>query len=86
LGEFDEAVMWGQRSVEGNSNYTVAYRALASALANAGRVVEARAVVERLSALTPDLSLRALAEATVFKHSGRLEIVLNGLRKAGVPN
>jgi adenylate cyclase len=85
LGEFHEAITWGRRAIEGNPNYTVTYRALASALAHAGQLDEAGAVVARLTALVPDLSLRGLPEVTVFKHSGRLELILDGLRKAGLP-
>jgi adenylate cyclase len=85
LGEFDEAITWGRRAVEGNANYTVAYRALASALAHAGRLVEAQAIVAHLSVLVPELSLTTLPEVTVFKHSGGLDIIIEGLRKAGVP-
>ena len=69
-----------------NPHYNVAYRPLASALAHAGRLDEARAVVARLPAQTPDLTLRSLAELTPFKHSGRLEMILDGLRKASLLN
>ena len=69
-----------------NPNYTVSYWPLASDLAHTGRLVEARAVVSRLSALLPNLSLRSLPEVIVFKPSGRLEFILEGLRKAGVPS
>ena len=85
LEEFEEAIAWGLRAVEGNPNYTVTYRPLACALAHTGRVEEARAVVGRLSTLVPDLSLQHLVENEIFKHSGRLDFILDGLRKAGVP-
>ena len=85
LEEFDEAIAWGFRSVESNPNYTVSYRALSSALAHAGRLEEAKVVVARLSTLDPGLRLSTLAEATVFKHSGGLDLILDGLRAAGVP-
>ena len=85
LEEWDEAIAWGFRSVESNPNYTVSYRALASALAHAGRLDDAKGIVARLRALVPALSLSNLAEATVFKHSGRLDLILEGLRAAGVP-
>ncbi|HUE44842.1 MAG TPA: adenylate/guanylate cyclase domain-containing protein [Aestuariivirgaceae bacterium] len=85
LEEFDEAIAWGTRAIEANPNYTVAYRPLASALAHAGRYEEARTAISRLAALVPGLSLRRLPETTTFKHSGRLELILDGLRAAGVP-
>ena len=86
LEEWEESIAWGFRSVESNPNYTVSYRALASALAHAGRLEEARGVVARLSMLVPGLSLSTLAEATVFKQSGGLHLILDGLRAAGVPD
>ncbi|HEX2134940.1 MAG TPA: adenylate/guanylate cyclase domain-containing protein [Microvirga sp.] len=85
LEEFDEAIAWGRRAVEENPNYTVTYRPLACALAHTGRLEEARGVVRRLSALVPDLSLRRLVENEVFRHSGRLDFILDGLRTAGIP-
>jgi len=86
LKEFEEAIAWGYRALEGNPNYTVAHRALAAALALVGRRDEANGIVQRLGALTPDLSLASLPEHIVFKHSGRLDLILGGLRAAGVPD
>jgi adenylate cyclase len=85
LGEFDAAAGAARKAIEINPNYTVSYRAGASALAHLGRLDEARDLVARLSALVPDLSLRNLAEVTVYRHSGGLDLILDGLRKAGVP-
>ncbi len=44
-----------------------------------------RAVIARLLSLLPHLRLGALAEMTVFKHSGGLDLIIDGLRKAGLP-
>ena len=85
LEEFDEAIMWGRRALESNPNYNPTYRLLASALAHAGRLDEARDMVERLSALMPNVSLLALPEWTVFKQSGKLDLIIDGLRAAGFP-
>jgi TolB-like protein/Flp pilus assembly protein TadD len=85
LERFDDAILWGRRAIEGNSNYTVSYRPLASALAYADRLDEARDVIARLRVLVPDLSLRTLPEMVVYKKSGRLDFILDGLRRAGVP-
>jgi tetratricopeptide (TPR) repeat protein len=85
LGQFDAAIDWGRRAVEGNPQYTPSYRQLAAALAHGGHLDEARNVIARLRALVPDVSLATLPERTIFKHSGRLEFILDGLRKAGLP-
>jgi adenylate cyclase len=83
--EFEEAITWARRAMEGNPNYTVTYRALACALAHAGRLHEANAVIQRLATLLPDVSFRTLPERAVFKHSGKLDLINEGLRLAGVP-
>ena len=84
-GEFEEAITWARRAMEGNPNYTVTYRALACALAHAGRLHEAQAVIQRLATLLPDVSFRTLPERAVFKHSGKLDLINEVLRLAGVP-
>jgi adenylate cyclase len=85
LKEFDEAIAAGRRAIESNPNYTVPYRTVASALAHAGRIDEARGLIARLAVLVPDLSLSTLPELVVYKHSGGLDLILEGLRMAGVP-
>ena len=83
--EFEQAITWARRAMEANPNYTVTYRALACALAHAGRLHEAQAVIQRLATLLPDVSFRTLPERDVFKHSGKLDLINEGLRLAGVP-
>jgi adenylate cyclase len=85
LKEFDEAIAAGRRAIESNPNYTVPYRTVASALAYTGRTDEARGLIARLAVLVPDLSLSTLPELVVYKHSGGLDLILEGLRIAGVP-
>jgi adenylate cyclase len=85
LHEFDQALAAGKRAIELNHNYTVSYRAAAAALAHMDRVEEARELVARLTELVPDVSLSTLPEVNVFKHSGGLDLILEGLRRAGVP-
>jgi adenylate cyclase len=80
LEEFEAAVMWGRRALDGNPNYTPTYRALACALAHLGRIDEARGVAARLLDLVPNFT--ADLEKTLFRQSGRLPLILNGLRLA----
>lgn len=84
-GDFEHAMTLARRAIEGNPNYTVSYRMLAAAQAHAGRIQDAQATIDRLVALVPNVSLRALAEMRIFAQSGRLEMIIDGLRKAGVP-
>ena len=85
LGDLVNAVAWGERAVEGNPNYMVTYRPLIAALAHADRVEEAHARLARLLELVPGITIRTLAEQTVFQRSGKLDYILAGLRKAGFP-
>jgi adenylate cyclase len=83
LQDHDEAVRWGWRALDGNPNFTPTYRALAAALAHLGRIEEAREVARRLLTLMPNFS--AGTETFVFRESGKLDLILDGMRKAGLP-
>jgi tetratricopeptide (TPR) repeat protein len=71
LQDYDEAVRWGWRALDGNPNFTPTYRALAAALAHLGRIEEAREVARRLLTLMPNFS--ADTETFVFRESGKLD-------------
>jgi tetratricopeptide (TPR) repeat protein len=85
LEDFEEAIRCGEMALEANPNYTPTYRLLASALAHAGRVDEAKEVIRRFSTLMPDLTIPVLPEWTLFKQSGKLDLMIDGLRAAGFP-
>jgi adenylate cyclase len=83
LEEFEEAVVWARRALEGNPNYTPTYRALACSLAHLGQIDEASGVAQRLLNLVPNFT--AELEQGLFRRSGRLPLILSGLRLAGLP-
>ncbi|MEO8132436.1 MAG: winged helix-turn-helix domain-containing tetratricopeptide repeat protein [Betaproteobacteria bacterium] len=83
--DFDNAVVAGRRAVEGNPNFVPAHRALAAALALAGQHKEARKAVARLLQLVPDLTVQSFARESLLRHSGNVEVILTGLRGAGLP-
>ena len=85
LEDLENAVAWGEKAVEANPNYMVTYRSLIAALGHAGRAEEARPRLARLLELVPGISIRTLVEQTVFKRSGKLDYIFDGLRKAGFP-
>jgi adenylate cyclase len=82
---FEEAVLWARRSLEAKPNNSIPLRSLAAALGQLGRIAEARAVIERLRALVPDETIANYAAHSTFRFSGRLPLILAGLRKAGLP-
>jgi Flp pilus assembly protein TadD len=79
-----------RRAIEANRNYPPAYFNLAAALAQLGRLDEARSTARTLLALDPNFTIsRARAAWTAMSDDPRclagVERQLYGLRKAGMP-
>jgi TolB-like protein len=90
LGSWDQAVVWFRWSIEANRNHPSAHFVLASALAQLGRLDEAHSAVRVGLALNPAFSISRARAAWTAMSDGRtflvqLERLLEGLRKAGVP-
>jgi tetratricopeptide (TPR) repeat protein len=90
LGSCEQAVAWSRRAIEINRSYTSAYFVLAAALAQLGRLDEARSAVKAGLALNPAFSIsRARGAWTAVSDHPRylalIEPTLHGLRIAGVP-
>jgi TolB-like protein len=82
LGRFDEAVSAAKKAVRQNPLFPFTYRCLASALAHLGREVEAREAVAGLLELEPDFRIsERVARGDVLG----LQLYIDGLRKAGLP-
>jgi TolB-like protein/DNA-binding SARP family transcriptional activator len=89
---FEDAVLWARRSLDENPNYTPSLRLQAAALGHLARVGEAHAVIARLRALVPDETITSIAAWSTSLAAwskkpggGLLPLVLEGLRKAGLP-
>jgi tetratricopeptide (TPR) repeat protein len=90
LGSCEQAVAWFRRTIEANRNYPLAYFHLAAALAQLGRLDEARSAVKAGLTLNPAFTIsRARAFWTAQSddptYLGQLEPILEGMRKGGVP-
>jgi tetratricopeptide (TPR) repeat protein len=90
LGSYEQAVAWCRRAIEANRNYPPAHFNLAAALAQLGRLDEARSAVRAGLALNPAFTIsrrRAswAAQSDDPTYLARLEPILDGMRKAGVP-
>jgi tetratricopeptide (TPR) repeat protein len=90
LGSYEQAVTWCQRGIEANRNFPTSYFQLASALAHLDRLDKARSAVE--AGLTLDAAytvsrVRAnwIAWSDEPTYVAGLELVFDGLRKAGAP-
>jgi TolB-like protein/class 3 adenylate cyclase/Tfp pilus assembly protein PilF len=90
LGSYEQAVAWFRRSIEANRNYLAANFNLAVALAHLGRGEEAHFAVKAGLALSPTFSISRVRAAWTARsddptYMAGLERVLDGLRKAGLP-
>ena len=90
IGSYEQAVAWCRRAIEANRNYPQAYFWLAAALAQLGRLDEARSAVKAGLALNPTFAIsRVLAARTARSNDptylAQLEPIFEGMRKAGVP-
>ena len=86
LKNFDEAASWAKRGVAKNAEHTSSLRYQAAALGHAGRLDEAREVVATLLARQPNSSLTRSGEGNSLRHPWMLELYIEGLRRAGVPD
>jgi TolB-like protein len=90
LGGYEQATAWFRRAIEANRNYPTPYFLSAAGLAQLGRLDEAHSAVKAGLALNPALAIsgaRALWTAVSDDptYLAQLEPILEGLRKAGVP-
>ena len=90
VGSWKQAVGWLRRAIDANRNFPTAYFSLAVALARLGRLDEARFAVKAGLALNPTFSVSrartawtAMSDEPMFL--AQRERILDGLRKAGVP-
>ncbi|MGX5847367.1 adenylate/guanylate cyclase domain-containing protein [Mesorhizobium sp. PL10] len=82
--EFETAAYWARRVLSEHPHYHIARRYLAAALAHLGRLDEAGMVIAELLEAHPGSSLSRSRRST-FRHSWMLDLYVDGLRKAGLP-
>jgi TolB-like protein/Flp pilus assembly protein TadD len=90
LGSYEQAVAWCRRSNEANRNYPRPHFWLGVALAQLGRLDEARSAVKAGLALDPGFAVsrfraNVAARSNDPTYLARLEPILDGMRKAGLP-
>jgi TolB-like protein/class 3 adenylate cyclase/Flp pilus assembly protein TadD len=88
LGREEEAVVWLRRSIEADRNYPSSHFILGAALAHLGRLPEARSEAQAGLAMNPTFTIARLRASVSSDSPARvagLERVIDGLRKAGVP-
>jgi adenylate cyclase len=83
-GRYDEAVKWIEKGLRERPDAVWAYRQLASAYANAGRLQEARDAVATLLRTYPNVTISQLL-ALIPATPDYISRYAEGLRKAGLP-
>ena len=82
-GQFAEAIGCARKAVQQRSGWPPGHRIYCASLAQAGQLDEARAALDRLKDLQPDISI-AWIEQNVPYQPGPMAKFLEGMRKAGL--
>ena len=90
LGNCEQAVGWFRRSIEANRSFPAANLNLAAALALLGRHDEAHSAVKAGLALNPTFTISRVRNSWTARSDdptflAQLEPIIEGMRKAGVP-
>jgi tetratricopeptide (TPR) repeat protein len=90
LGSYEQAVVWCRRAIEANRNSARAYFYLAAALAQLGRLDEARSAIKGGLVLNPAFAISRVRAAWKARSDDptylvQLELYFEGLRKVGAP-
>src|SRR5260370_10742044 len=86
-GRYEDASAWSDKTLHEAPDYPPALRMKAAICGRLGQIDEARAWVERLLAIAPHTTLSSMRPyyGEPMKKPGSLESLLEGLRKAGLP-
>jgi TolB-like protein len=84
-GRYDEACMWGEKSLQGGPNYTPGYRIAAASNALVGRIEKAQKIAARFHQLVPGFRVSSMRDRLPFRRPEDLARYEDGLRKAGLP-
>lgn len=82
--KYDDAVTWAKQAVQLRPAYLGGHRLLCAALAQSGRKEEAAAALATLLHLRPDANIGWVRDSVPYTGEW-LELFLDGLRKAGLP-
>jgi adenylate cyclase len=85
VGRYDEAVRWAKSAIEVAPSLPSGWRMLAASYAYLDRLDEARAAVEQLRRLAPQMTIEISRATVPAERSDYLEKYLQGLREAGLP-
>jgi len=81
---FEESVAWARRMMTVTSVQSIPRRYAAASLAHLGRTDEARTIIAELLRAQPNSSLERSRQSP-FRHCWMMDLYIDGLRKAGLP-
>ena len=84
-GRYDEQVAWGRKMTEASPDHPGGWRTLAIGYAYLDRLEEAHAAVQQLLRLVPHITIATVRESAPGVQPQDMERMLEGLRKAGLP-
>ncbi|MCK4820985.1 tetratricopeptide repeat protein, partial [bacterium] len=83
-GQYEDAITVCKKALRSKPNNFFAHLTLATAYALCGREEEARAEAAAMLRINPKFSLERFAKTLPFKNQAEKEVVIDGLRKAGL--
>jgi TolB-like protein len=84
-GRYNEAYLWAKKALEHRPNFDAAMRVFAVSSALSGRLEEAQKTMRHLLQLNPGLRISDLKDLYPFRRLEDLASVIEGFRKAGLP-
>jgi adenylate cyclase len=82
-GRYPEAISFGRKALKQRYGMTGGHRIYVASLAQAGQLAEARAALDRLKGLQPDMSIAWIKKYVPYT-AETMEKFLEGMRKAGL--
>jgi adenylate cyclase len=86
LRRYEEAAEWARRALQQPNFQWSRYTVLIAALAQLGRLDEARSCIEQLQVKRPNTSIAFVQETHLFGDTASFEHYIDGLRMAGLPD
>jgi tetratricopeptide (TPR) repeat protein len=84
-GRYDDASTWAEKALQERAYYLPAIRDLAAARALSGHQAEAKAAMDKLRRIDPAMRVATVKEWLPFRRPDDLARLVDGLRRAGLP-
>ena len=84
-GKYEEALEVAKRSLGVNSGYDATYWMIIAANAYLGRMEDARDGVRKLQEISPHVSLARIRRGQRARDPHRIDVLIEGMRLAGLP-